>query len=57
MTFLNKIIGLIRKFQNILPWLLLVTFYKLPVRPHLDHRDIIYNKVNNSNFLLKPESI
>ena len=53
----SKTIGLIRKFQPILPRFSLLTIYKTFVRPHLDYRDIIYDQTYNVSFHRKLESI
>ena len=39
----NKTIGLLRKLQNTLPRLSLLTIYKSFIRPHLDYGNIIYD--------------
>lgn len=57
MTFLNKIIGLIRKFQNILPRLPLITTDKSIHRSYLDYLDIIGDQASNSSGHHKFESI
>ena len=49
--------GLIRKFQPILPRFSLLTIYKTFVRPHLDYGDIIYDQTYNASFHRKLESI
>ena len=41
---ISKTIGLIRKFQPILPRFSLLTIYKTFVRPHLYYEDIIYDQ-------------
>ena len=46
----NKTIGIIHKLQNILSRSALLTIYKSFIRPHLDHGDIIYDKVFNESF-------
>ena len=38
---ISKMIGLLRKLQNILPRPALLTIYKCFIRPHLDYGDII----------------
>ena len=53
----NKIIGLPQKLQNILLRELLVTIYKLFVRPYLDYGDIVYEWAYNSSFHQNIESI
>ena len=50
---LNKIkkkIGLLRKFQQILPRQSIITIYKLFIRPHLDYGDIVYDRAFNESF-------
>ena len=45
-SVLNKVkktIGLLRKFQQILPRQSLITIYKSFIRPHLDYGDIVYD--------------
>ena len=39
---IKKTIGLLRKFQQILPRQSLITIYKLFIRPHLDYANIVY---------------
>ena len=53
----NKTIGVIRKFQNVLPRSALLTIYKSFVRPHLDYGDVIYDKMFNESFHTKLESL
>ena len=53
----NKTIRLLRKLQNILHRQLLITIYKSFTRPHLDYRDIIYDRAYNSSFHQNIESI
>ena len=53
----SKTIGLLRKFQNILPRHSLLTIYKSFIRPNLDYGDIIYDQAYNSSFHQKLESI
>ena len=54
---INKTIGIIRKFQNVLPRSALLTIYKSFIRPHLDYGDIIYNKAFHEFFHGKLESL
>ena len=54
---INKMIGLIRKLQNLLPRTALITLYKAFVRPHLDYGDIIYDQAHNASFHQKLESL
>ena len=56
-TEVNKTIGMIRKLQNVLPRLALMTIYKAFVRPHLDYSDVIYDEAYNKIFHQKLESI
>ena len=51
----NKITGLLRKLQNILPREPLLTTYKSFVRPHLDY-GVIYDQHYNNSFHQKLES-
>ena len=46
---INKTVGLIRKFQGILPRTSLTTIYKSFARPHLDYGDIIYDQTFNES--------
>ena len=55
-TKVNKTIGLIRKLENGLLRLPLMTIYKAFVRPHLDHGDVIYDEAYNGAFHQKLES-
>ena len=52
-----KTIGLIRKFQSILPRFSLLTIYKTFVIPTLDYGDIIYDQTYNAPFHRKLESV
>ena len=53
----NKTIGLLRKFQLILPRHSLITIYKTFIRPHLDYGDVIYDRAFNESFHQRLESI
>ena len=53
----NKTIGLLRKFQAILPRHSLIAIYKNFIRPHLDYGDVIYNHTFNESFHQHLESI
>ena len=53
----NKTIGLLRKLHNILPRSALLIAYKIFVRPHLDHGNIIYDQAYHANFHQKMELI
>ena len=54
---ISKTVGLLRKFQGILPRTSLITIYKLFVRPRLDCGDIIYDQTFNESFHQRIESI
>ena len=54
---ISKTMGLLRKFQQILPRSTLLTTYKTFVRSRLDYADIIYDQAYNSAFHHKLESI
>ena len=59
-SVLNKVkktIGLVRKFQQILPRQSLITIYKSFIRPHLDYGDIVYDRAFNESFHKYLESI
>ena len=53
----KKTIGLLRKFQQILPRHSLITIYKSSIRPHLDYGDIVYDRAFNESFHKNLESI
>ena len=53
----NRIAGIIRSLQNVLPRSALLTIYKSFARPHLDYGDAIYDKADNESFKSKLESI
>ena len=54
---ISKILGLLRKFQQILPRSSLLTIYKTFIKSQLDYADIIYGQAYNSAFHDKLESI
>ena len=54
---MNRIIGIIRNLQYVLPGSAVLTIYKSFARPHLDCGDIIYDKAYNKSFKWKLESI
>ena len=54
---ISKTMGLLRKFQQILPRSSLLTIYKTFIRSQLDYADIIYDQAYNSAFHDKLESI
>ena len=53
----KKTIGLLHKFQQILPRQSLITIYKSFIRPHLDYGDIVYDRAFNESFHKYLESI
>ena len=53
----NKTIGLLRKYQNIVPRSALLTIYKRFIRPHLDYSDIIYDQAYSASFNQKLEPL
>ena len=54
---ISKTMGLLHKFQQILPRSTLLTIYKTFVRSQLDYADMIYDQAYNSAFHDKLESI
>ena len=54
---IKKTIGLLRKFQQILPRQSLIAIYKSFIRPHLDYGDIVYDRAFNESFHKSLESI
>ena len=57
LTKVNKIIGLLRKLQNILPRGSLLTIFKSFLRPHLDYGDVIFDQSFKNTFHQKIDSI
>ena len=54
---IGKTVGLLQKFQGILPRTSLITIYKLFARPHLEYGDIIYDQTFNESFHQRIEYI
>ena len=54
---IKKTIGLLRKFQQILPRQSLITIYKSLIRPHLDYGDTVYDRAFNESFHKNLESV
>ena len=54
---ISKTVGLLRKFQGILPRTSLIKISKLFARPHLDYGDVIYDQTFNESFHERIESI
>ena len=53
----NKGIGILRKFYNVLPRNFLIAIYKSFIRPHLDYGAIIFDQPENESFCKKNESV
>ena len=54
---ISTTIGFKHKFQPILPKFSLLTIYKVFIRPHLDYRDITYDKTYDASFHRRLEAI
>ena len=54
---MNRTIGLLQKFQQVLPRPSLITIYKAFIRPHLDYGDVIFDQAFNNSFHQRLESI
>ena len=54
---MNRAIGLLRKFQQVLPRPSLITIYKAFIRPNLDYGDFIFDQAFNNSFDQRLESI
>ena len=54
---IDKTISLLRKLQNNLPRVPLITIYKSFIRLHLDYGDILYDQTFNNSFHERLESI
>ena len=52
-----KMIGIIKRLWVNIPRDALIRIYNSFIRPHLDYRDIIYDKPNNESFKSKIEDI
>ena len=50
-------IGIIKRFSVSVPRKALLTIYKSFIRPHLDYRDILYDKPGNQNYPNKLEKV
>ena len=53
----NKGIGILRKFYNVLPRNFLIAIYKSFIRPHLDYGAIIFDQPENESFCKDIESV
>ena len=54
---ISKTVGLLRKFEGILPRTSLIIIYKSFSKPHLDYSDLIYDQTFNECFHQRIESI
>ena len=54
---MNRTIGLLQKFQQVLPRPSLINIYKAVIRPHLDDGDVIFDQAFNNSFHQRLESI
>ena len=54
---MNRTLGLLQKFQQVLPKPSLITFYKAFIRPHLDYEDVVFDQVFNNSFHQRSESV
>ena len=54
---LKKTIGLLRKFQQILPRQSLITIYKSFIQPHFEYGSIVYDRAFNESFHKNLKSI
>ena len=52
-TKANEGIGVIKNLSNTLPIDALLTIFKIFIRPHLDHGNIIYDQPQNESFYNK----
>ena len=57
LTNLNKTIGLLKKFRQILSVTSLITKYKTFRRPHLDYADIVFDQALNNFFYQRLQPI
>ena len=54
---MNRTVGLLWKFQQVLPRPSLITFYKAFIQPHLDYGDVFFDQAFNNSFHERLESI
>ena len=45
---MNKTIGLLRKFQQVLPGPCLITIYEAFIGPHLNYGDVVFDQAFNN---------
>ena len=57
LTKVNRIIGLLWKFQQVFPRTSLITIYKAFIRPQLDYVDVIFDQAFDNSFHQRLESI
>ena len=53
---MHRTLGLLQKFQQVLPKPSLITLYKAFTRPHLDYGDVVFDHVFNNSFHQRSES-
>ena len=54
---MNKTIGLLRKFQQVLPRPCLITIYEAFIGPHLNYGDVVFDQAFNNFFHQRLDSI
>ena len=57
LTKINRTIGLLRKFQQVIPRPSLITIYKAFIRPHVEYEDVVFDQAFNDSFHQRLESI
>ena len=57
LTEVIRTIGLLRKFQQVLPGPSLITIYKAFTRPHLDYGDVIFDQAFHNSIHQRLKSI
>ena len=57
LTKAKRTIGLLRKFQQVLPRPSLITIYKASIRPHVDYEDVVFDQAFNNSFHQRLKSI
>ena len=57
LTKVDRTMGLLRKFQQVLPRTSLIAIYKAFIRPHLNYEDVIFHQAFNNSFHQSLESI
>ena len=54
---MNKTVGLLRKFQQVLPGPCLITIYEDFIGPHLNYGDVVFDQAFNNFFHQRLDSI